>query len=100
LLSLQQRSRRKKELSAKLDRTETISSSDKHWLDNDANTIDGQRVLDTLEPALDYEQGFEQLDEDGKAIVKKLREWAGELAKDAGNKQKHMSFSCPRKVHH
>jgi hypothetical protein len=45
---------RKKELSAKLARAETISSSDEHWLDGEANTIDEQRVLDTLESASDY----------------------------------------------
>jgi len=77
----------KKELSAKLDRMETISSSDEHWLDNDANTVDEQRVLDTLESASDYEQGLERLDEDGKAIVKKLREWAGDLEKNTGHKR-------------
>ncbi|KAF8236202.1 hypothetical protein L208DRAFT_1129503, partial [Tricholoma matsutake] len=66
----------KKELSARLARAETISSSDEHWLDNDANTIDKQHVLNTLESASDYGQGFAWLDENGKAIVKKLREWA------------------------
>ena len=79
---------RKKELSAKLARTETISSSDEHWLFNDANTVDEQRVLETLESASDYERGLERLDKDGKAIVKKLREWAGDLVKVAGKKRK------------
>ena len=85
----------KKELSAKLARTETISSSDEHWLFNDANTVDEQCVLETLESASDYERGprgLERLDKDGKAIVKKLREWAGDLVKVAGNKRKCMSF--------
>jgi len=82
----------KKELSAKLAQAETISSSDEHWLDNEGNTVDKQCVLDTLESASDYEQGIEQLDENGKAIVKKLREWAGDLAKVTGNKWKHTSF--------
>jgi hypothetical protein len=77
---------RKKELSAMLARAETISSLDEHWLDNDANTIDEQHVLDTLESASDYERGFARLDDNGKAIVKKLREWAGDLVKVAGNK--------------
>jgi hypothetical protein len=45
----------KKELSARLARAETIPSLDEHWLDNDANTIDEQCVLDTLESASDYE---------------------------------------------
>ena len=79
---------REKELTAKLARAETISSSDEHWLDNEANVVDEQRILDALESASDYERGFGRLDEAGKAIVKKLREWAGDLAKVAGNKWK------------
>ena len=83
---------RKNELVSKLARAESITSSDECWLDNEANTVDEQRVLETLESASDYERGVERLDEDGKAIVKKLREWAGELAKIAGNKRKRMCF--------
>ena len=75
----------KKELDAKLARAETISSLDEHWLDNEANIVDEQRVLDILESASDYEQGIEHLDEARKVIVK-LREWTGDLAKVAGNK--------------
>src|SRR5882724_8250867 len=78
---------RKNELTAKLARAETISSSDEHWLDDEANTVDEERVLDTLESASDYERGLGRLGEDGKAIVKKLREWAGDF-KLAGNKWK------------
>ena len=83
---------RKKELSAKLARAETISSLDEQWLDNEANTVDEERVLDTLESASDYERGLERLDDTAKEIVKKLREWAGDLAKVAGNKRKCMSL--------
>jgi hypothetical protein len=88
---------RKKELDARLARSETISSSDECWLDNEANTVDEQRVLDTLESASDCERGLERLDEGGKAIVKKLREWAGDLAKIAGNKRKRTIFFLPGK---
>ena len=49
---------RKKELSARLAMAETISSLDEHWLDNEANIVDEQCVLDTLESASDYEQGL------------------------------------------
>ena len=45
----------KKELSAKVARAESISSLDEQWLDNEANTVDEQQVLDTLESASDYE---------------------------------------------
>ena len=39
---------RREEFNAKLSRTETISSADEHWLDNDneGNTVEEQRVLD------------------------------------------------------
>ena len=87
---------RSDELTPKLARKETISSADEHWLDHDTNTIDEQRVLETLESASDYERGLERLDEKGKAIVKKLREWAGDLVKVAGNKQTRM-FSITKK---
>ena len=80
------------ELNSKLAQKETISSLDEHWLDNEANTVDKQWILDNLESASDYNRGVEQLNEKGKAIVKKLREWAGDLAKVAGTKQKRMHF--------
>jgi hypothetical protein len=78
---------RKNELNAKLARKESISSLDEYWLDHEGNTVDEQRVIEILEAASDYERGVEGLDEPGKAIVKKLREWAGDLAKVAGKKR-------------
>ena len=61
-------------------------------MDHEANTVDEERVLHDLETASDDERGLERLDEDGKAIVKKLREWAGDLMKVAGSKRKCMRF--------
>jgi hypothetical protein len=84
---------RKEDLSAKLARAETISSLDEHWLNNEANTIDEERVLDALASASDYKRALEQLDGDEKAIVKKLREWVGDLVMIAGNKQKRTHLS-------
>jgi hypothetical protein len=77
------------ELNTKLARKETISSADEHWLDHKANTINNleEHILETLESASDYDRGFDRLDEKGKAIVKRLREWAGDLAKAAGKKR-------------
>jgi hypothetical protein len=77
---------RKDELNAKLARKGSISSSDEHWLDHEGNIVDEQRVIETLEAASDYERAIEGFDEPGKAIVKKVREWAGDLAKIAGKK--------------
>jgi hypothetical protein len=52
---------RKGELNAKLARKpeESISSSDRHWLDHEGNTVDERRVIETLEIASDYERGVE-----------------------------------------
>lgn len=60
---------------------------DEHWLDNEANTIDEQHIIYALESSSDYERGLGCLDEQGKATVKKLREWAGDIAKAAGNNE-------------
>ena len=86
---------RKDTLTLRLSRRETISSVDERWLDYEANTVEEERVLHDLEKASDYERGFERLDEDGKAIVKKLMEWAGELMKVAGSKRKRMRIYIP-----
>ncbi|TFK38962.1 hypothetical protein BDQ12DRAFT_722817 [Crucibulum laeve] len=80
---------RRDKLNAKLSQGESISSSGKEWLDHEGNTIDEQCILDALESASDYERGWERLDEAGKGIVKRLREWAGDLVKETGNRQKH-----------
>ena len=91
---------RRDELNTKLARKETISSADEHWLDHKANTIDEQRILETLESASDYDRGFDKLDEKGKAIVKTLREWAGDLVKATGKKRKRTASFCQSKAHH
>ncbi|KAN0136894.1 hypothetical protein V8E53_005335, partial [Lactarius tabidus] len=80
---------RKDELEAKLKQCEALSLADENWLDSEANVVDEQQVLEQLESASDYERGLACLDDEGKAIVKKLREWAGELpAKLVGKKRK------------
>jgi hypothetical protein len=45
-------------------------------------------VIDFLENASDYNRGMGRLDEKGLEIVKRLRQWAGDLSKMAGNKRK------------
>ena len=83
---------RKDEINAKLAQRETISSSNEQWLDNEGNIINEQCVMDALEFASDYEMAVGQLDEVGKAVVQRLREWAGDLPKVAGNKRKCKSL--------
>ena len=58
----------------------SISSVDEQQLDNEANTVDKKHVIDILEEASDYERGMARLDNKGKAIVIKLKEWAGSVA--------------------
>ena len=71
---------RKDVLTTKLAKKEPIPPSDEEWLDNEANVIDEERVLEALEAASDYERGVAKLDDTGKPIVQKLREWAGDLS--------------------
>ena len=79
---------RKEQLQAKLAQKQSISLLDEQWLDHEANDVYEQQVLDALEKASNYERAVANLDENGQAAVKKLREWAGDLAKTAGNKHK------------
>jgi len=53
--------------------------------------IDKQRVLEVLESAPDYEQGFARLDDGQRGLVEKLHEAAGDISKAAGKKRKHTS---------
>ena len=87
------------ELNTKLAWKETILSLDEHWLDNEANTVGEQHVIDTLESTSDYEQEFQRLNENGKMTEK--TEGAGNLAKVPGNKWKHIVlFECRREACH
>ncbi|KAF8219758.1 hypothetical protein L208DRAFT_1417721 [Tricholoma matsutake] len=79
---------KKEKLQAQLHVKKSISSLDENWLDNEANLVDEQRVLDALENASDYERGCKRLDETQKGIVRRLREVAGDLSKAVGKKRK------------
>ena len=84
--------KKRDDLNIKLSQQEDISSADEQWLDNKGNTIDKQHILEKLESASDYKTGVAQLDDNGKAIMKKLQELAGDPdlpAKVAGKKRKH-----------
>ena len=45
-------------LLAQVANQKSITSSEEHWLDNDANLIDKGLILDALEKALDYKMGI------------------------------------------
>jgi len=72
---------KKEKLQAQLHERKSISSHDKKWLDNEANLVDEQQVLDALENASDYERGLERLDDVQKGAVKRLREVAGVMVR-------------------
>lgn len=82
---------RKKDLEARLMQRDVISASDEQWLDNDANFVDEDQVILRLENAQDYNKEIEQLDEKGKAVVQKLREWAGDISKCQATKHKRQT---------
>jgi hypothetical protein len=63
---------RKDKLQAQLAEKKTISPQDEEWLDQDANLVDEQKLLDDLEKASDYERGLDRLDKGQKTIVRRL----------------------------
>ncbi|KAF8229004.1 hypothetical protein L208DRAFT_1214064, partial [Tricholoma matsutake] len=79
---------KKEKLQAQLHAKKSISSLDENWLDNEANLVDEQRVLDELENASDYKRGCKRLDETQKGVIRRLREVAGDLSKAVGRKWK------------
>jgi hypothetical protein len=48
------------------------------------NLVEKEQIIDLLERASDYARGVLRLDDKGKAIVQKLREWADDLATITG----------------
>ena len=83
----------KQKLEASLAEKRAISSVDEQWLDNEANTVDKKHVINMLEDGSDYERGVARLDDKVKAVVMKLKEWAGGIAHkvaDASRKRKSM----------
>jgi len=84
---------RKQKLEVSLAEKRAISTVDKQWLDNEANTVDEKHIINMLEDASDYERGVAKLDDKVKAVVMKLKEWAGGIAHkvaDALRKRKCM----------
>jgi CII-binding regulator of phage lambda lysogenization HflD len=93
LNTLQKQYKAKKEqLQARLAKRLQISAEDEEWLDHEANFVDEQHVLETLEKASDYERGLERLDDAQKGVVRKLREVAGDIIKVPGKKRKRTCF--------
>jgi hypothetical protein len=81
---------RKDALQARLEERKSISSEDERWLDHDANLVDEQQVLDTLEEVSDYERGVGKLNDAQKGALGRLREVVGDIVKSVGKKRKNM----------
>ena len=58
---------------AQIAEKKTVSPQDEQWLDYKTNLVNEHRVLEALESASEYEQGFVGLDEEQKAFVKRSR---------------------------
>ncbi|KAJ7485821.1 hypothetical protein FB451DRAFT_1169053 [Mycena latifolia] len=66
--------KRRDELAQRLKKEEKISEADEAWLDNDANHVNEDVLIDTLKNASDYECGLSHLDLKQKGLVQKLQE--------------------------
>jgi hypothetical protein len=86
---------RKVKLEAQLAEGNPISPEEEQWLDWEANLVDEERVLDSLEKASDYERAFESLDEGQKGTVKRLQQAAGAAKGIPGKKRKRVYFQFP-----
>ena len=83
---------RKGKLEAALKAGQPVSETDQAWLDNDANLIDEERVIETLGGAFDYQSAFQKLDFHEKTIVEKLKKLA-----EGGEKTVAPSKKCKRR---
>ena len=52
---------RKLKIQADLDAQKSITESDEEWLDGEGNLVDEELVIDLLENASDYDEGFAPL---------------------------------------
>jgi hypothetical protein len=89
---------RKDDLLTRLHNKETLSAVDEEWLDNEANHVEEEALVDLLENASDYEHGLARLNSQKKTLVEKQKELGGGIktALVVGKKRKHM-FSPPHK---
>ena len=82
----------KSKIQADLDVQKSIMESDEEWLDGEGNLVDEELVIDLLEDASDYDEGFTGLCETDKNVVQRLKILAGaiQVAALLGKKRKHM----------
>ncbi|KAJ7488311.1 hypothetical protein FB451DRAFT_1553732 [Mycena latifolia] len=61
------------------DPADRLMPAEDKWLDNDANHVDEDAVIQKLETASDYDRGLSRLDTKELALVEKLKTLAGEV---------------------
>jgi hypothetical protein len=84
--------KRKEDLTERLQKKESISEADEARLDNEANHVDEDAVIDSLENASDYERGLAHLDSKQKGLVKKLKDLGGGGKSDEASKKRKSVF--------
>jgi hypothetical protein len=85
--------KRKDSLTECLKKKESISETDGAWLDNEANHVDEDTLIDSLENASDYERGLVRLDSKQKGLVEKLKALAvGVRSGEPSKKRKSVFF--------
>ena len=88
--------KRKESLLSRLREQQKISSEDEDWLDQEANFVDEEALVDMLENASDYERAVSKLDPKQKPLLERLIELGGGI-KDVivmGKSSKRKSESC------
>ena len=69
--------KRKESLLSQLQERKKISLEDKDWLDQEANFVDEEALVDMLEKASDYERALSRLDPKQKPLFERLIELGG-----------------------
>ena len=69
--------KRKESLLLRLREQQKISSEDEDWLDQEANFVDKEALVDMLENASDYKRALSKLDPKQKPLLERLIELGG-----------------------
>jgi hypothetical protein len=83
--------KRHDDLAERLQKKERISDADSAWLDNQANHVDEDMLIDTLDNASDFERGVSHLNSKQKGLYQTLN--ALGAVGSISNKQKSVSYS-------
>jgi hypothetical protein len=85
---------KKDDLLACLHRKEKILTEEEEWLDDAANPVDEEAIIELLENASDYEHSLTRLNSWQQVLVDKLKELSGGIKKVALTGNKRKSIGC------